>query len=581
MAGYGSGQLNARAVLDVLRRRAGTILLFGALVPSAALGVSLLQDERYSATASLLFRDPALDQTLFGSTFFDAGGDPARTAATNSELVSLDVVADRTADALPAGELSAADIEERIDVEPDAAADIVEVVATDASARSAVQLANTFADEFVEFRREADRSKVRQAKRLLEREVESLEEAGGNESEREALEDNARRLDVLAALQTGNAELVQRADVPTSPSSPELVRNTALGLVLGIFLGLAFALLRERLDRRFRDSKEVEEAFGRPILGSIRRSRALAEQQAGGEPFPAEDADAFRVLAANLRYFNLDREVRSIVVTSAAPGEGKSTVAWNLAAVMASAGVRVIIVEGDLRHPTLAARVPGRPTKGLSHYLAGVASFDEVVRRVAVENRSNGQPGARQLDVIVAGRVPPNPAELIESSRMRGLIGTLEGRYDMVVIDTPPTAVVSDAIPLVKQAPGVIVVSRLGASRRDVTAVLRDQLENLGAPTLGIVINDVRVAGSYGYSYRYGSREERRRLFFKRPAGRPAPPRSPPPRARRSRLPSGGRQAPGETGSRSSSVPSRSNPTTPRNPPTERRPPPRGRSSAR
>ena len=299
-------QLNIRALVNVLRRRVKLIALCALLVPAAALLVSLLQEEEYTASASLLFRDPALDQKLFGSTFFDPATDSDREAATNSELVSLDVVAERTAQRLPNG-LTAEAVSEAVEAEPDPSADLIEVAATDPSPQGAAALANTFADQYVAFRQRADRAKVRQAERLINRELESLSAAGAEDSELRALEENSRRLDVLAALQTGNAEVVQPAETPSSPSSPKPLRNAALGLALGLLLGVALAFLRERLDRRFRDPKEIEQTFERPILGQIPSSRFLSESNWREGAFPLEEADAFRMIRANLRYFNVRR----------------------------------------------------------------------------------------------------------------------------------------------------------------------------------------------------------------------------------------------------------------------------------
>jgi capsular exopolysaccharide synthesis family protein len=276
-------------------------------------------------------------------------------------------------------------------------------------------------------------------------------------------------------------------------------------LVLGV--GLAFLL--ERVDRRYRDPRELEETFDRPLLATVPVSRTMSRRAGPGlHSLPPQEQEAFRMLRANLRYFDIDREVRSVLVTSAAPGDGKSTVAWQLAAAAASPGTRVLLLEADLRHPSLG---PGlgvgsgvRP--GLSSVLAGQAELEAVVEEVSVGDGQNGR-SPRTIDVVLAGHIPPNPHDLIDSQRMHDVLAAAKAAYDFVVIDTPPTSVVSDAIPLVRQVDGVIVVARLLKSTRPSVTQLKDQLQHLGAPILGIVVNAVgRDADVYQAGYEYGAR---------------------------------------------------------------------------
>jgi capsular exopolysaccharide synthesis family protein len=282
-----------------------------------------------------------------------------------------------------------------------------------------------------------------------------------------------------------------------------------LGGVLGLVLGIGLAFLLDRLDRRMRDPREIEAAFRRPILGVIPKSRALARRENRKDgALPAGDAEAFRMLRANLRYFNVDREIRSVLVTSPAPADGKSTIAWNLASAAAGTGAEVLLIEADLRHPSIA-RVFAHmdPKRGLTTVLSGYAALEEAIQKVTIHEREYGSSSARVMNVLPAGPLPPNPVDLIESKRMRELVRQAQSDYDLVVIDTPPTSVVSDAIPLVKQVSGVIVVVRLGQSTREAVLHLRDQLEHLGAPTLGVVVNALSRDGAYGYGYGYGYAE--------------------------------------------------------------------------
>jgi receptor protein-tyrosine kinase len=209
------------------------------------------------------------------------------------------------------------------------------------------------------------------------------------------------------------------------------------------------------------------------------------------------------MLRAHLRYFNVDRELRVLLVTSAKPAEGKTTVARNLASTAAGLGTRTLLVEADLRKPVLAQKFGLAPNIGLAGALVGVGSIDDAIQHIDIEERANGKGSARRLDLLQSGAVPPNPTELLESHAMENVLTWAREHYELVVVDTPPMLVVSDTIPLMNQVDGVIIVSRLGISTRDSVDQLREQLSNLRAPVLGVVINDVRTRGDFYYGYSY------------------------------------------------------------------------------
>jgi capsular exopolysaccharide synthesis family protein len=242
------------------------------------------------------------------------------------------------------------------------------------------------------------------------------------------------------------------------------------------------------------------------LLSIVPDSRSLNKQGTPGHPaIPSHaDLEPFRLLRARLRYFNVDRNIQSVLVTSAAPSEGKSTVAWHLALASAASGdSRVLLIEADLRRPTLARQRGVNPMPGLAELLTHDLPLHEVIQRVPVGAAGEDEAA---LEVIAAGLVPPNPAALIESKRMSDLLQFLFREYDFVVIDTPPTSVVSDAMPLVPQVDGVVVVSRFAQTTREAATRQRQDLEELRAPLLGFVVNGVRGAegGYYGYGYGYG-----------------------------------------------------------------------------
>jgi capsular exopolysaccharide synthesis family protein len=471
----------------------------------SSLALSLSQQREYSATAGLLFRDPGLDQKLFGTTFLAQSRDPTREAATNVKLVSLDVVAERTA-RLVRG-FSADEISKKVKASAEGQSDVVSVIATDPLPARARNVANTYAQQYIAFRRDADRAKIREAEHLVQERLAALPPRARSGAEGRSLSERADQLRVLASLQTGNAELVQVAQTPTSPSSPKIVRNLVLAAILGLLLGVGATLLVHRLDRRLREPDELEEAFGLPVIGAIPRSTAFARSKthfvADEIDIAHGEAEAFRLLRARMRYFNVDREVRTVLVVSAVPADGKTTVAVHLAAAAASSGAKALLLEADLRRPTVSQRVGSTPSVGLAEVLTHGAQLSEVVREISIRG-SSADPAAdhASFELITAGFPPPNPHELIESKRMAELLEELSSDYDLVVIDTPPLLSVSDAIPLIGRVDGVLIVSRLGATTSDAARRLASELKGLNAPVLGIVANGLRSrAQAYYYGY--------------------------------------------------------------------------------
>ncbi len=220
----------------------------------------------------------------------------------------------------------------------------------------------------------------------------------------------------------------------------------------------------------------------------------------------ANEEEAFHLIRAHLRYFNVDKELRTLLVASAAPGDGKTTVARHLASAAARMGARTLLVEADLRRPTMAQQFEIHPGAGLSDVLIGAVAMNEAIQSISLDRPGNDVSRARTLDVLLAGPVlPPNPAELIESRAMENLLDGARSTYDLVVVDTPPLTVVSDAFPLLGEVDGVIVVGRVGRNRRDVAVRLRETLVAAGAPLLGVVANGFKAGrlGSYGYGYSY------------------------------------------------------------------------------
>jgi capsular exopolysaccharide synthesis family protein len=485
-----------RVVIEVLRRRGAVVLACLLIAAGAALVSSVSATKQYTASATLLFRDPNFDQKLFGNSVVGSN-DPQRDAATNVQLVGLGTISILTAKSM---HLPQAIVRGAVKVKADGQSNLVSVTATRPSPRQASLIANEFARAFITFRRDGDQSTIKNAQAVIERQLARMTPVQRNGSAGRSLRSRVEQLELLAALQTGNVSLVQTATVPVAASSPRLRRNVFLGALFGLLVGVALAILLERIDRRVREVDELETLLEIPLLGIVPESRTYAADGARAPKLLSAEAEAFRMLRARLRYFDIDRHVKTVVVTSALPGEGKSTVAWQLAVAAATGHDRTLVVEADLRRPTMGTRHGLAPGPGLSELLTQDYNVDDVIRRVPIGD----EPAAFAVSVIPAGAIPPNPSALLESQRMSELLAKLTPEYDLIVIDTPPTSLVSDAMPLVTLVDGVIVVSRLSRSMRDSLRRLRGDLLALRAPLLGFVANGVLASGAYGYRYRSG-----------------------------------------------------------------------------
>ncbi|MGD8215839.1 polysaccharide biosynthesis tyrosine autokinase [Aestuariimicrobium sp. Y1814] len=297
----------------------------------------------------------------------------------------------------------------------------------------------------------------------------------------------------------------QPATQPTTPDRPNLVRNVLLGAAAGLLLGLVISVVRRQLDTNVRTKEDVEELTGHAVLGVIPDSALVRKQRSGKlvtQPLTGHVGEAMRKLRTNLRFVHVDDPVRTLVVTSANPSEGKSSIAANLAKLVALSGQSVVLVDCDLRRPSQATIFGVDSSLGLSQVLAGDLPVGEAMIQTEV-------PGLRLLP---AGRVPPNPSELAGSRKMADLVEQLS-RDSMVIIDSPPMLAVTDAALLAAASDGAIFVAVAGKTPKDQVRVCADQLEMVGAGLLGTVLNRVpkRSLGDATYGYGrtyYSSRNE-------------------------------------------------------------------------
>jgi capsular exopolysaccharide synthesis family protein len=293
------------------------------------------------------------------------------------------------------------------------------------------------------------------------------------------------------------ATVVEDAPLPTAPVSPQPARNLGIGIVLGLLLGLGAAVLRETLDVTVKTPSDVTDTVGLPVLGSIGYTpKAVKDPLITALDVSTPHVEAFRVLRTNMQFIDVDGDSKVFTVTSCVPGEAKTSTATNLAIVLAQADRKVLLLEGDLRRPTIQLKSGLEQSVGLTTVLLGRISLMDAVQSSGLSN----------LSVLTSGALPPNPAELLQSEAMAGVIAEARDAYDVVIIDAPPLLPVTDAAVLAAQSDGTLVVIRHGRTTKEQARQAVERLTAAGGRPVGAVLTLVPTrhrAGEYS-TYAYG-----------------------------------------------------------------------------
>jgi len=466
--------------LTILRVYWKAIVAFTLLATLAAAGWTVLQPKIYSSDSSGIVVTPGSDNVSLAL----AGDSLAKAKVKNYESVAKSrLVADRviraldlktTADAL-LGSIS-------VKVPLDTAEIRVTAQSTDPATAQRV------ADAWVNG---------------LAAQVEAIETAPPTDAAGQASSGATPDAGPQASAATAVRVLpLGKAVLPTSPTSPNAKLNLALGALVGLALGVAYALIRRHLDRRIRKAADIERLFGVPVIGTLPVDHRLDGKSTivdAGTAAQLHDAggamaEALRELRTNLSFLDVDQPPRIIVVTSSMQAEGKSTVTANLAVTMAAAGENVVVVDGDLRRPTLVDVFNLVPGVGVTDVLTGTADLADVLQPWgALPN----------LSVLGSGRIPPNPSELLGSRAMKNMLTTL-AKHAVVLIDAPPLLPVTDASVLSRAADGAILVIRTGRTTQEQLDQSLGNLEKVKGRVLGAVLNYVPTKGRDAYSY-YGT----------------------------------------------------------------------------
>jgi capsular exopolysaccharide synthesis family protein len=301
--------------------------------------------------------------------------------------------------------------------------------------------------------------------------------------------------------------ILDRAEAPEEPVRPNPLRNIGLAMLLGGVAGVALAFLLEMLDATVTTREHVEERLGLPFLGiipTIEREKDDIVRDLFVHAHPQSvAAECLRSIRTNLLFMSPDRPLRTILVTSSGPGEGKTTTATSLAEIMADGGNRVLLVDADMRRPRLHKVFGFTPQHGLSSLILGEGRLGDVVHATGIAN----------LSVLTCGSVPPNPAELLHAQGFKGILAEASEKFDRVIIDSPPAGVVADAVVVSTHVDGTLLVLKARETSRDAAMRTIRALGDVNARIFGAVLNDLDLEdGRYGqyYSqyYQYGYHSE-------------------------------------------------------------------------
>lgn len=435
----GSPRVDIGEYVRVLRTRWLTIVVTTVIVVLGTLAASLLVRPEYQSSARMFVSTSG--GTSVGDTYQNNLFSQGRVASY-TVLVTDEELAARTVAAMGL-DMTAEELAKKVTAVATPETVLLDIRITDTSPTRARDIADAMAAEFI----------------VLVRELETPDNGGAP---------------------SAGVKVVQPAKAPTEPVSPRTERNLVIAVIAGLVLGVGLAVLRDRLDNSVKGPRGVAALTTAPLIGSIphdksRRDRPTVEYQRGW----SASAEAFRELRTNLQFLNVDQPPRVLVMTSAVPGEGKTTTSINLAVSLAEAGHHVVLLEGDLRRPRLSEYLGLPGGAGLSSVLAGAASISDVLQPTQFEN----------IRVLSSGPVPPNASELLGSDAARQVIEELRARFDYVLVDGPPLLPVTDSAVVSTYCDGAIVVVKNGSTKREELSRALGNLERVGARVLGVVLS--------------------------------------------------------------------------------------------
>jgi polysaccharide biosynthesis transport protein len=507
--------LDLRSLLKLLARRRWLIVATFLVVVFSTGLVTWRLTPIYESTARVEVQ-PTSSSSSEASRILESLVDPTRGLQTQVELVKSQAVLGLAAEDL--GLPSTDELEKSLSVELLKDTQIVEIRVQHERPDESRDWANAIANAYITFRRERALETSLSASQAIARDIEVVKTriteidaqsqspatATSARAEREravaqlnALEAQLQVLPDAEAVRRGGGTIVSAAETPTVPVRPRRALNLTVAIVVGAILGLALAFLAENLDDRIKSPEEVEERIGAPMLGYIPLVKEWDDTQ---EPTVASEshtasgaAEAYRTLRTNLRFLALERRLRTVLVTGAVAEAGKSTCAANLAAALARGGDKVVLVSADLRRPRVHKFFGLTNSRGLVNALDPSFPLENALQQNEIPN----------LRILAAGGLPPNPTEILASTRFGQVLSTLKGLADFVVIDAPPVLGLGDSSALASRVDGILFVVRTGGVTKRELSHAADQLRKAGGQIIGCLLNAVESEEGYGYYYHY------------------------------------------------------------------------------
>lgn len=474
----------------ILRKHKRIVIASMLVVPIVAYIYSIQQAPAYEASAEVLLSRQNIAASVTGIEDPTGGQLSDRPVLTQASLARVPEVVQRTLIAAKRTDLSILGFLFSSSVVPKSNTDLLEFKVTNTEPWEAERLATAYARQFVRYRLELDTAPAKRARAQLQDRINQLRRNGDSDTRLYAnLLDTEQKLATFEALQTSNAYVVRTA-LGTIQVQPTTKRNIMLGAGFGVLLALALAALAHALDTRAATVRTLEERLGVPLLARIppppSGNGALVMRS---EPTGVH-AESYRVLRANLEFVNRDRGARVIMATGALEGEGKSTTIANLALAYAREGKRVIVVDLDLRRPTIARLFDIYDRPGVVEAAYGRVPLEKALHAI-------GKSRDTWLYVIPAGPATREVGEFAASTQLRNLITQLREKADYVFIDAPPLLVSSDAITLAAIVDGVILVTGQDSLRWETLDDVTRALSMCRAPTLGWVVTGAEVMEGY------------------------------------------------------------------------------------
>jgi tyrosine-protein kinase len=470
--------------LAMLRRRWRVIVLI--VVACTALAVVHHQRaaKTYNATASVAFRNSTLPTAALQVQ--DSGsGDPLRDAATEVLIARSQQVASMVQKQLNT-RAGASQLLDLMKVQAAENADVLDISASTGDPAFSARLANAFANQYIQFKADTELKHIDAARQDLRQQIDALP---ASSPDRSGLEQSLQRLSELRSVAGGGANIIALASPPSTPAGAGIATTGVLGVVVGLALGFAIAFLLEAIDRRIKSLDELERAYRLPIIGRIPQS-AFRHGRADER---GEELEPYRILRSSLDLAAVTRDISTLLITSATSGEGKTTVAVDLAHAAALDGRQVVLAELDLRRPTFSEHLGTGFREGITLAFAAGTSPTEYLVEPFID--------LPNFSVLPAGPLPPNPAELLGSATMREIIAELTPKDGILIIDSAPLNPVADTHALMNSGAisASLIVARLNKIKRDEVRDARAILARQAIEPLGLVVTGVRVPAGHGY----------------------------------------------------------------------------------